>query len=65
MNSDKVGLARRVIATLTEGGSVSFYDALRLRNWADRPEDGLLPLAEIAYGIVSQGEAQLASAAEA
>jgi len=54
MNSARAELARRVLATLAQGLSVTFDDAIRLRNWAARPEDALLPLAEIALRILAQ-----------
>ena len=54
MDSARAELARRVLAALAQGLSVTFDDAIRLRNWAARPEDALLPLAEIALGILTQ-----------
>jgi hypothetical protein len=35
---------------------VSFDEAIQLRNWAVRPEDSLLPLAEIARAILDLEE---------
>jgi hypothetical protein len=56
MDSARAELARRVLTTLAQGNSVSFNDAIQLRNWAIRPENALLPLAEIARGILDQEE---------
>jgi hypothetical protein len=52
--SARAELARRVLETLAQGFVVSFNDAIQLRNWAVRPEDVLLPLVEIARGILGQ-----------
>lgn len=54
MDSAKAKLARRVLETLAQGSSVNFNDAIQLRSWAVHPEDALLPLAEIALGILTQ-----------
>ena len=54
MDSAKAELARRILETLAKGAAVTFDDAIRLRKWAVRPEDALLPLAEIALGILAQ-----------
>jgi hypothetical protein len=56
MDSVKAELARRVLENLAQGRLVPTQDALQLRNWAVRPEDILLPLAEIARGILEQVE---------
>jgi hypothetical protein len=40
----------------TLGYSVPFADAVQLRNWAVRPKDTVLPLGEIARGILDQEE---------
>ena len=64
MDSAKAQLARRILETLAQGYSVSFNDAIQLRNWAVRPEDSLLPLAEIARGILEQEENSNSKAAE-
>jgi hypothetical protein len=52
--SPRAELARLVLQMLMEGRSVPAHDALLLRSWALTPEDALLPLAEIACGILSQ-----------
>src|ERR1035438_8233584 len=49
--SAKAELARRVLETLAQGHPVSTHDALQLRNWAVRPEDSVLTLEEIEYGV--------------
>ena len=54
MDSVRAKLARRVLETLAQGYTVSFDDAIRLRNWAIRPEDSLLSLVEIALGILDE-----------
>ena len=54
MDSARAELARRVLEMLARGHSVPFNDAIQLRNWAVRREDCLLPLAEIARGILDQ-----------
>jgi hypothetical protein len=56
MDSARIQLARRVLETSAHGDPVSFDDAIQLRNWTVRPEDGLLPLAEIARAILGQKE---------
>ena len=56
MYSARAELARRVLEDLAHGNLVSFNDAIELRNWAVRPEDVLLPLAEIARRILDQDE---------
>jgi hypothetical protein len=38
MDSARTQLARHVLETLAHGDSVSFNDAIQLRNWAVRPE---------------------------
>ena len=65
MDSVRIQLANRVLETLARGESVSFDDAIQLRNWAVRPEDSLLPLAEIAHAILDREENREAKAAEA
>jgi hypothetical protein len=55
-DSARAELAKRVLKTLSEGGRVSFTDALLLRNWAARPEEALQPLADIARGILEEEE---------
>jgi hypothetical protein len=64
MDSARTQLARHVLETLAHGDSVSFNDAIQLRNWAVRPEDSLLPLAEIARAILDREENRNAEAAE-
>jgi hypothetical protein len=64
MESAKIQLARRVLENLAQGDSVSFDDAIRLRKWAVRPEDSLLPLAEIARAILDREENSNANSAE-
>jgi hypothetical protein len=64
MDSVRAQLARRVLETLAQGDSVSFDEAIQLRNWAVRPEDSLLPLAEIARAILDLEENQNSDAAE-
>jgi hypothetical protein len=54
MDSARAELARRVLDILAKGDSVPFRDAIQLRNWAIRPEDAMLPLEEIAHGILKQ-----------
>jgi hypothetical protein len=56
MDSARIQLATRVLETLAQGDSVSLNDAMRLRNWADRPKDSLRPLAEIARAILDRLE---------
>jgi hypothetical protein len=51
--SPRVELARRVLETLVLGHRVSTSDAFQLRNWALRPEDSMLTLAEIAISILN------------
>ena len=55
-DSARAVLGRRVLETLGQGHTVPFNDAIQLRNWAVRPADILLPLAEIARGILDQEE---------
>jgi hypothetical protein len=55
-DSARVKLGRRVLETLEQGYTVPFDDAIQLRNWAVRPADIWLPLAEIARGILDQEE---------
>jgi hypothetical protein len=64
MDSARTDLARRVLEALADGHPVPTHDALRLRNWAVRPEDILLPLEEIARGILSQEDSPSTKAAE-
>lgn len=64
MDSARAQLARRVLETLAQGYSVSFADAIQLRNWAVRPEQSLLPLAEIARRILDHEDNPNANAAE-
>jgi hypothetical protein len=54
MDSARARLAQRILEMLAQGYAVPFNDAIQLRNWAVRPEDALLPLAEIARGILDQ-----------
>jgi hypothetical protein len=54
MESVRAELARRILETLAGGYSVPFQDAIQLRDWAVRPEDIFLPLAEIARRILDQ-----------
>ena len=61
----RVDLARRILDTLMLGQLVSTLDAMQLRNWAVRPEDSVLTLEEIAYGILDQGEGSMADAVRA
>ena len=56
MDSARIQIARRALETLAQGDSVSFDEAIQLRNWAVRPEDSLLPLAEIARAILDRLE---------
>ena len=58
MGSARAELARRVLEALARGDSVSFTDAIQLRNWAVRPEDAVLPLSEIALGVLAQEAAE-------
>jgi hypothetical protein len=53
-DSARVELAKRVLKTLSEGGSVSFSDAILLRNWAARPEEAWQPLGDIARGVLDE-----------
>ena len=61
--SPRVELARRILETLTLGQLVSTLDAMQLRNWAVSPEESVLTLEEVAYGILGQGEGSMADAA--
>ena len=54
MDSARAELARRILETLARGNPVPLNDAIQLRNWAVRPEDSLLPLAEIACCILEE-----------
>jgi hypothetical protein len=63
--SPRVELARRVLETLAHGHRVSTFDAFQLRNWALRPEDSMLTLAEIAISILAYGEGSSSDAAQA
>jgi len=65
MDSERAKLARRILEELAGGNSVSFYDAIQLRNWAVRPEDSMLSLVEIARRILNQEENRNADAADA
>jgi len=60
-----VELARRVLETLAQGSHVSTFDALQLRNCALRPEDSMVPLAEIAISILAHGEGSASDAVQA
>jgi hypothetical protein len=62
MDSGRAALARRVLETLANGGSVTSKDAIQLRSWAVRAEDIFLPLIEIARSILDQEENPSASA---
>jgi hypothetical protein len=64
MDSARIQLAKRVLETLAQGDTVSFDDAIQLRNWAVRPEDSLLSLAEIARAILDREENRDAKAAK-
>jgi hypothetical protein len=64
MESARVELARRVLETLAHGYPVPLNDDIQLRNWAVHPKDILLPLAEIARGILDQEENPNANPAE-
>jgi len=64
MLSRKSELAQRVLTALTDGYEVPFVDAVQLRNWADCPEDSLLPLEEIARLILSTEENRTKAASE-
>jgi hypothetical protein len=64
MESARAELARRVLETLAHGYPVPLNDAIQLRNWAVHPKDILLPLAEIARGILDQEENPNANPAE-
>ena len=64
MDSARAELARSVLDTLAKGDPVSFHDAMQLRNWAVRPEDAMLSLADIARGILDREENRNADAAE-
>jgi hypothetical protein len=50
--SPRVELAGRVLEALAHGDHISALDAFQLRNWALRPEDSMLTLAEIAISIL-------------
>jgi hypothetical protein len=64
MESARAELARRVLEMLAHGYPVPLNDAIQLRNWAVHPKDILLPLAEIARGILDQEENPNANPAE-
>jgi len=64
MPSQRAGLALRVLDTLAGGNEVTFNDAVQLRNWANTPEDALLPLGEIARRVLSQEENKARAAGE-
>ena len=49
-------IGTELLEMLARGYSVPFNDAIQLRNWAVRREDCLLPLAEIARGILDREE---------
>jgi hypothetical protein len=55
-DSARAELALRALETLGQGYTVPLNDAIQLRNWGVRPADILLPLAEIARGILDQEE---------
>ena len=54
--SPRVELAHRVLKALAQGHRVPILDVFQLRNWALRPEDCTLPLAEIAIRILDHDE---------
>ena len=54
--SKQAALARRVLETLANGGTVSFNEAIRLRSWAVRSEDIFLLLVQIDRHILDQEE---------
>lgn len=54
--SPRVELARRVLEAIAKGHHIPTLDAFQLRNWALRPEDCMLPLAEIAIRILEDDE---------
>jgi len=54
--SPRVELAHSVLKALSQGHRISMLDAFQLRNWALRPEDSTLPLAEIAIRILDHDE---------
>ena len=54
MDSARAALARRLLKAFVNGYSVSFNDAVQLRNWASSPEDAMLPLDGIARQILKQ-----------
>ena len=47
-------MARRLLKAFVNGYSVSFNDAVQLRNWASSPEDAMLSLDGIARQILKQ-----------
>jgi hypothetical protein len=64
MDSVRADLARQVLMLLAQGQPVPIGDAFRLRNWAVRPENALLPLEEIAHDILVHAQKQHANAAK-
>jgi hypothetical protein len=64
MGTARAELALQILEAQAQGLPVSFHDAIQLRNWAVRPEDAMLSLAEIARGILDQEENRNADAAE-
>jgi hypothetical protein len=54
VETERVDLARRVLAAIANGQQVSTFEALQLRNWAIRPEHSMLSLREIALAILNQ-----------
>jgi hypothetical protein len=58
MPSAKAELARLVLRMIKEGKSVPAYAAFQLRNWANIPEDSMLPLEEIAHRILAHENQQ-------
>jgi len=64
MESAREELARRVLQLLPHGEPVPPHDARQLRNWANRPEDAVLSLEEIAYRILTHKDSSNADAAK-
>ena len=64
MGSVRAELARHVLEMLAHGHPVPIHEAFQLRNWADRLEDVMLSLEEIAHRILNQEENPIARRAE-
>jgi hypothetical protein len=58
MSLPQAELARRVLNMLAHGKPVPTHEAFQLRNWANKPEDALLSLEEIAWRILIQEESK-------